>query len=395
MCAKPTRNDGSQSQFLIENRPASRMLGGIRRMKRLRHRNPVGGFTLIELLCVIAIIAILAALLLPAISQAKQRAKRVVCVNNLREIGLAFHIFANDHRGKLPMQVAPSEGGSAEFVQASESSGNSHSAFRHFQTLANELATPRMLVCPTDTRSPARDFPALNNEGVSYFANASAEHGKSTSVLAGDRNLTNDLAGARDLLSLNANSYLRWTRELHRFKGNVLFGDGHVEELNRALVVTSADPTVVAKLHLPFLDAGSPAVNQWQVAADNSGSNAASAWATPEIPSPPSVPARPVTIASARPSSGFHTVAPATLAVSWPSNRVRPAVVATNMAGRAVAPRPGEDVMMGTFDLQLVKFLQDTIKWTYLLLLLLLLVYLAFRFWQWERQRARQQQARR
>ena len=50
---------------------------------------------------------------------------------------------------------------------------------------------------------------------------------------------------------------------------------------------------------------------------------------------------------------------------------------------------------MSTFDLQLVAFLQDMIKWTYLLLLLLLLLYLAFRLWQRERRRLKQQRTRR
>src|SRR5437660_3478051 len=74
-------------------------------------------FTLIELLLVIAIIAILAGLLLPALSQAQSRAKRITCVNNLRQTGLGFQVFANDHGGKFPMQVSSKDGGALEFVQ--------------------------------------------------------------------------------------------------------------------------------------------------------------------------------------------------------------------------------------------------------------------------------------
>jgi len=64
--------------------------------------SPARGFTLIELLVVVAIIAILAALLLPALASSKERSKGTACLSNLRQIGLAIHAYADDYSGNIP-----------------------------------------------------------------------------------------------------------------------------------------------------------------------------------------------------------------------------------------------------------------------------------------------------
>src|ERR1700722_19757873 len=73
-----------------------------RLMPKLFPRLAKNGFTLIELLIVIAIIAILAAMLLPVLAKAKERALRISCANNLREYGMALRIYANDANDNLP-----------------------------------------------------------------------------------------------------------------------------------------------------------------------------------------------------------------------------------------------------------------------------------------------------
>ena len=189
-------------------------------MNSSRSSRRADAFSLVELLCVIAIISLLAALLLPALVQGKARAKRIGCENNLRQTGIAFQMFMHDHNSKFPMSVSTNEDGSQEFVQNGYAAGGEfYFSFRHFQVLASELSTPAGLVCPTDVRLPATNFGALQNSNLSYFVGVQAAFSRPDSILAGDRNLTANSQPNPSILHLEAGNPLRWTQELHQLKG--------------------------------------------------------------------------------------------------------------------------------------------------------------------------------
>jgi len=199
-------------------------------MRPFFQRQRASAFTLLELLVVIAIIVILAALLLPALARTKAKANRIQCLNNLKQIGAASHLFANEHGDRFAMAVSTNQGGSLEYNRpAANVAGLFVFSFRNFQVLSNELGTPKILLCHSDKRSAATNFATLKDENVSYFTGLTANPGQPNSIVAGDWNLTN--SAARPTNELGEHFNLSWTKQVHEERGNVLFADGRVELL--------------------------------------------------------------------------------------------------------------------------------------------------------------------
>jgi hypothetical protein len=110
----------------------------------------------------------LPALLLPALSKAKGRAESIACFNNMKQIGLAFKIWAVDHDDQFPFNVSTNKGGSLEF-SARGADGFDQHAYRHFQIISKELYAVRVLTCPADSsKRPASDWANLKAGNVSY-----------------------------------------------------------------------------------------------------------------------------------------------------------------------------------------------------------------------------------
>lgn len=204
-------------------------------MPSLRPRSR--GFTLIELLVVVAIIAILAGLLLPALSQAKTKARRAACVNNQRQIALAMRLWADNNEGKFPWKVDASEGG------RKPNGGIDARVNFQFGVASNELNSTRLLLCPNDVRTvAATNFAAIALANLSYALCNEADEKRARVILSTDRNMFGfDFTGLPD----NVNCFILtspstgaataiWRRGIcHGANvGIVAVGDGSVHQLN-------------------------------------------------------------------------------------------------------------------------------------------------------------------
>jgi prepilin-type N-terminal cleavage/methylation domain-containing protein/prepilin-type processing-associated H-X9-DG protein len=198
-------------------------------------------FTLIELLIVVACLGILAALLLPAFAPATNCS--FGCVNNLKQMGVAFRTWALDNRDNYPPQISIANGGTMELV-------NSGVVFSHFQVMSNELSTPKILVCPDDASRQtltATTFasavpsgspyaiPFTNDIQVSYFIGVDAQDTRPAMFLSGDANLGIEGTALKSgLQSFSTNSQVAWFRPRHENgkKGNIGLADGSVKVFN-------------------------------------------------------------------------------------------------------------------------------------------------------------------
>ncbi len=198
--------------------------------------------TLVEVLVIVAVVAVLGLYLFASRHRVSNRVDAIVCQNNLKQVGLAFYIWAGDNDGRFPMSVSMTNGGTKERAA-------SGLAWPHFLVMSNELNTPIVLSCPTDKgRGRATNWSDFDDRSVSYFVGVDAVADQPRMLLAGERYITRGgVQLPSGLQSVSADQDLGWSKQSHVEYAGSKGRKGHIvlvgseQELNHCFVET-VDP---------------------------------------------------------------------------------------------------------------------------------------------------------
>jgi len=148
-------------------------------------------------------------------------------VNNLKNVGIAFRIYATDNHDRFPWQI-PSQKDETHIDYLSDPAD-------YIRGLSNELSTPKIVICPADKREEATNWIQFSRTNLSYFISPDASETFPQSFLAGDRNITNTLGRLPPgLNTLSTNDPVGWDETIHKYQGNACMGDGSVQQLSSA-----------------------------------------------------------------------------------------------------------------------------------------------------------------
>lgn len=198
--------------------------------------HPRSGITLIELLVAIASLCVLVAVLLPALATNNRKAPATACINNLKQAALGQLTWANDH---LATNYSSNDAIYGRLVASGDIAS-------YYKALSNELVSPKILSCPSDSRRPVDDFRSLTTNHLSYFLTLDAMKAfDPLNALNGDRHLSFSPARHGQTVTLDTNVTMRWTKQLgHGVSGNISFLDGSVQRtLNRDLATALQSPS--------------------------------------------------------------------------------------------------------------------------------------------------------